>query len=104
MASEFYQEIYKIIKQIPKGKVATYGQVAAMAGKPHAARAVGWALNRQSVPDMPWHRVISAQGKSSLPEESKRKLQQAMLEAEGVVFSAKGYLDLGVFQWNGSAF
>ena len=102
MASDFFERIYEIIQKIPKGKVATYGQVAALAGKPRAARAVGWALNNTPTEvDLPWQRVINASGRSSFDEEAKRKLQQALLKAEGVKFDKSGKVDLGKFQWNG---
>jgi methylated-DNA-protein-cysteine methyltransferase-like protein len=102
MASNFFDRIYKIIQKIPKGKVATYGQIAAMAGNPRAARMVGWALN--NCPEgsvIPWQRVINASGRSSLCEESQRKLQQALLETEGVIFDKTGRVDFEKFQWDG---
>lgn len=98
MASEFYRKIYKIICQIPKGKVATYGQIAALAGNPRAARAVGWAL-RAVNEELPWHRVINSNGKSSFPELAKRRMQQALLEQEGIRFDLQGTVDLKKFQW-----
>jgi methylated-DNA-protein-cysteine methyltransferase-like protein len=102
MASDFFARIYKIIQRIPKGKVATYGQIAALAGKPRAARAVGWALNNTPAEmDLPWQRVINASGRSSFDEETKRKLQQALLKKEGVKFDKIGRVDLEKFQWNG---
>ncbi len=102
MASDLYSKIYKIIQKIPKGKVATYGQIAAMAGNPRAARMVGWALNNcPDGSDIPWQRVINASGRSSLAEESKRKLQQALLETEGVRFDKTGKVDFEKFQWDG---
>jgi methylated-DNA-protein-cysteine methyltransferase-like protein len=101
MKSQF-DEIYKIILKIPKGKVATYGQIAALSGNPGAARTVGWALNNLKEGSLvPWHRVINAKGSSSFPLQSKRRLQQALLEAEGVVFNLAGKVDLGQYQWNG---
>jgi len=103
MASAFYYKIYEIIHQIPTGKVATYGQIAILAGRPGAARAVGWALH-SSKPEtsIPWHRVISASGKSSFPDPLQRKLQQSLLETEGVRFDRNGKTDLNLFQWDGA--
>ncbi len=102
MPSDFFERIYKIIQKIPKGKVATYGQIAALAGKPRAARAVGWALNNTPPElDLPWQRVINASGRSSFDEEAKRKLQAALLKKEGVKFNRSGQVDLQKFQWNG---
>ncbi len=101
MASERYERIYTVVAEIPEGKVATYGQVAALAGIPRHARQVGYALH--ALPedrDLPWHRVINAQGEVSLRAEPGREgLQRAMLEAEGVLFKASGRVDLGVFRW-----
>ncbi|NIR51339.1 MGMT family protein [candidate division KSB1 bacterium] len=102
MKSQAFERIYEIIQKIPKGKVVTYGQVAALAGYPGAARTVGWALGSLTgEKDLPWHRVINASGKSSLAEETQRKLQQALLEAEGVVFDENGKVDLEKFRWKG---
>ena len=101
MPSNLFNKIHEIILKIPKGKVATYGQVAALAGNPRAARTVGWALNSYpKSPELPWQRVINAGGKSSFPSEGKRKLQQALLEAEGIMFE-NGQVNLDVFQWDG---
>ena len=102
MSSKLFERIYKVVSSIPEGKVATYGQVAALAGHPGAARVVGWALHSAPEPlGLPWHRVISATGKSSLPERSARQLQQALLEQEGVRFDRQGRVDLATFQWQG---
>ncbi len=101
MTTSLFQKIYKIILRIPKGKVATYGQIAALAGNPRAARTVGWVLHGLSGDDLPWHRVINAQGRSSFPEQSRRKLQQALLEAEGVIFEDDQSVPLHVFRWDG---
>jgi methylated-DNA-protein-cysteine methyltransferase related protein len=85
-----YDAIYNIVRQIPYGQVATYGQVAELAGLPRRARLVGYALFRVAPDDdIPWHRVINAQGEIS---ESPQRLggddlQRVLLEAEGVKFS-----------------
>ena len=63
MSSNLFAKINEIISKIPKGKVATYGQVAALAGNPRAARTVGWVLNSHSKSsELPWQRVINAKG------------------------------------------
>lgn len=86
--SETYARIYAVVKRIPRGRVATYGQIAEIAGIPGAARQVGYALN--SIPDgarLPWQRVINAQGTVSRradPDDEMR--QRRLLEAEGVRF------------------
>ncbi|MFQ5710075.1 MAG: MGMT family protein [bacterium] len=100
MTSNLFQQFYKIIARIPKGKVATYGQIARLAGRPGCARMVGWALH--TLPDaaeVPWHRVINARGQSSFPDDYHRRLQQSLLEAEGVRFDEQGRIDLERFRW-----
>lgn len=99
-----FQSIYAIIKKIPHGKVATYGQVAALAGLGRGARQVGTAL--RLTPDnvkIPWHRVINAQGRISVRLKDWRSggddLQKILLEAEGVTFNENEKIDLKRFQW-----
>ncbi|WP_448561785.1 MGMT family protein [Trichothermofontia sp.] len=97
-----YDAIYAIVHQIPYGRVATYGQVATLAALPGQARLVGYALYRVAPDaDIPWHRVINAKG--TISHSSLRQgtdyLQQALLEAEGVVFNANGQIDLRQYQW-----
>ena len=97
-----YSLFYAAASRIPSGRVATYGAVAAEAGLPGRARQVGYAM--AALPDehdVPWHRVINAQG-----EVSKRrggstfeKIQRTLLEAEGVVFDHRGRVDLEAFGW-----
>lgn len=97
-----FDTFYRVIARIPRGKVATYGQVAALAGHPGAARMVGWALH--ALPggsEIPWHRVINARGGLSLSDEMSRRLQQALLEAEGVDVDHNGKVDLEVYRWPG---
>jgi methylated-DNA-protein-cysteine methyltransferase-like protein len=99
-AKGFFRQAYDLIAQIPRGRVATYGQIAAFLGDPRAARTVGWALH--SLPpegDIPWHRVINSQGRISLtyhPEE-----QRARLEEEGMRFNEKDQIDLSTYGWEG---
>lgn len=96
-----YERIYAVVEQIPEGRVATYGQVAALAGLGRAARQVGYALH--SLPedsDLPWHRVINARG-----EVSPRAMpgwdgyQRHLLEEEGVELDDRGRIDLERFRW-----
>lgn len=86
---------------IPRGRVATYGDVARHAGLPGAARRTGMAL--RCLPEgshIPWHRVINAQGRISFPQGSAaRHRQRERLEAEGVVFRANGSVNLGRYRW-----
>lgn len=97
-----YEQIYRVVCQIPPGKVATYGQVAALAGIPRHARQVGYALY-QVAPgsDIPWQRVVNAQGKISYSPFRKGNddFQQQLLIDEGVVFDPDGKIDLQQYQW-----
>lgn len=93
-------KVWATAKSIPRGRVTTYGALAAAAGFPRAARLAGFAL-KNTPPGMvlPWHRVLNAQGKSSFPPRSKAwREQRRRLEAEGVVFIA-GRVDLRRYGW-----
>lgn len=96
-----YQRIYAVVQAIPMGRVATYGQVAAVAGLAGHARQVGYALH--SLPegtDVPWHRVINARGEvSPRSEEGWEHFQRHLLEEEGVCFNDNGRVDLSRFRW-----
>jgi methylated-DNA-protein-cysteine methyltransferase related protein len=98
----YYDDVYEIVQRIPHGRVSTYGRIAALIAVPRGARGVGWALAGLD-PDraqlVPWWRVINAAGRIS--NEYNAALQRELLEAEGVVFDARGYVDLGRFLWNG---
>ncbi len=84
----FYQRVYQIVEQIPAGKVATYGQIAALAGSPKAARQVGWVLHSlkgNQLKQIPWHRVINSRGYiSTTCREHSALLQKKLLKQEGV--------------------
>lgn len=96
----FTERVVKVIKRIPKGRVATYGLVAAMAGNPRAARQVVRTLNTQSEKhDLPWHRVINSKGTISLPKGRGFELQRSMLEDEGVEITKAGAVDLDRYLW-----
>jgi methylated-DNA-protein-cysteine methyltransferase-like protein len=100
MNSPFHQRVKQVIKRIPKGKVATYGQIAMLAGDPRGARQVSWVLNSSSEKDkLPWHRVINRQGRISLPENMGYELQRALLSDEGIEFGLRDTIDLERFQW-----
>ena len=99
-----YSQYYDVVRQIPSGHVATYGQVALVAGLPGRARQVGYAMS--SVPDdsdVPWHRVINAKGAVSHRSGGStfETIQRTLLEAEGVVFDDRGRVDLDRYQWAG---
>ncbi len=99
MAS-LYDQIYRVVRRIPRGKVATYGQVARLAGLPNQARLVGYALHALSHDEVPWQRVLNARGQVSPrgingPDE----LQRELLEDEGIEFDLRGRVDLSRFAW-----
>jgi methylated-DNA-protein-cysteine methyltransferase-like protein len=96
-----FERIYDVVRRIPKGRVATYGQIASLSGIAGDARLVGYALS--ALPeghDVPWHRVINATGGISRRSSTEYvKIQRAMLEAEGVEFDARGNTSLARYQW-----
>jgi methylated-DNA-protein-cysteine methyltransferase related protein len=100
-STSLWPRIYAVVARVPRGRVVTYGQVAALAGLPRQARLVGYAMH--GLPDgstLPWHRVINAQGRVSVrsfagPSEG---LQRHLLEEEGVAFDA-GRVNLKRFRW-----
>lgn len=95
--SSFNERVYALVRRIPRGKVLTYGRVAALLGVPRGARAVGWALHG-APPDVPWQRVINAKGCiSTRCPEHPPQLQRALLMAEGVRFTAEDSLRLADF-------
>jgi methylated-DNA-protein-cysteine methyltransferase related protein len=100
MSNPLYHRIYDVVRHIPHGRVATYGQVALVVGPPATAQQVGEAMaalrDDHPEPPVPWQRVINAQGKVSTGRH-----QQQLLEREGIVFNAKGSTDLRRFGWQG---
>lgn len=97
---EQWQRIHAVVKKIPKGRVATYGQVARLAGLPRRARLVGYVLSALEDERVPWHRVVNSQGAiSGRSEPLFVRQQRELLEQEGVVFSAAGRLSLSRFRW-----
>jgi methylated-DNA-protein-cysteine methyltransferase-like protein len=102
----FYRRIYKVVRHIPKGRVATYGLVARLAGRPGAARMVGWALSALSdEADVPWWRVLNAAGRISLSgADHNSVLQRALLLREGVKFAPGGAVNLATFGWPAEAY
>jgi len=102
--SDRYQRIYAVVGAIPRGKVATYGQIAALAGYPGQARQVGYALH--ALPEgsaLPWHRVVNARGEVSLRSEGGWEgYQRHLLEEERVRFDERGNLDLSRYRWEPS--
>jgi methylated-DNA-protein-cysteine methyltransferase-like protein len=99
--SDNYSRIYAVVRRIPRGRVATYGQVARIAGLPGHARQVGYALHSMATDrPVPWHRVVNARGEISPRSEIGSDLiQRQLLEREGVVFNDADRLLLSRFQW-----
>lgn len=98
--SKYKERVYDIVRQIPSGRVMTYGQIAAMRGAGYTPRTVGFVMHAADTENVPWQRVINSQGacstgKMMLPVN----LQQKMLEDEGVEFDEKGRCDLNVYRW-----
>lgn len=95
--SDRFQPVYEVVRLIPEGRIATYGDVAALAGRPGAPRWTGQALAKLNDPAVPWHRVLNAQGRISLDGERGREQRRRLL-AENVVFTA-GRVNLDRFRW-----
>lgn len=102
MSTGLYQRFYRIIAQVPPGRVVTYGQVAALAGVPRAARQVGYAL--AATPpgvDIPWHRVVNARGEISRRADPDAAIRQRLLlEAEGVLFDENERISFAQYGWS----
>lgn len=96
---------YRVVRRIPRGRVATYGQIALLAGRPRAARQVGYALAalRGSKHRIPWQRVLAARPRGraavSILDPMGAAVQRALLEGEGVRFDAMGRIELSEFGW-----
>lgn len=96
-----YDKIYDVVRQIPRGRVATYAQVASLAGLPRQARLVGYALNALRDDSVPWHRVINSKGRISERSRGNHdRLQREMLEDEGIEFSPGNGISLQKYRWH----
>lgn len=98
---DFNARVHDAVRAIPPGRVSSYGTIAAIAGRPRAARGVGRVLRQLSDDsDLPWWRVINARGEISIPRSGHaRGLQRALLEDDGVVFGVAGRVDMRLFGW-----
>jgi methylated-DNA-protein-cysteine methyltransferase-like protein len=97
-----YEQIYAVVSLIPKGRVATYGQIAELAGIKRGARQVGYALAALGAAQrVPWHRVVNAKGEISRRADpaGHEKLQRGLLEDEGIVFDARQRISLARYRW-----
>src|SRR5690349_1681308 len=99
--SSTHDTILAVVRRIPRGRVATYGQIAALAGLARQPRLVGYALHAlPASTTVPWHRVINARGMVSIRSDRTASLsQRLLLEREGIVFDARGRLSLVRFGW-----
>jgi len=107
----FYEQVYAVVRRIPRGRVTSYGRIAAMLGAPNAARAVGYALRALKDKDdddfepVPWQRVINSQGRISIVNREHGAQRQAeILREEGVEVSEALYIDLEKYLWAGLHF
>ncbi len=92
-----FEEVWRVVRRIPRGKVATYGQVSRMIDRRLTPVGVGWALSG-APDDVPWQRVLNSKGGISTDRQHEG-LQRSMLEAEGVRFDSSGHVDLKRYQW-----
>lgn len=103
--NSFFQAVYAVVRRIPRGRVATYGQIALLCGSPRAARAVGWALHQNPQPIViPCHRVVNREGRLA-PQFAfgGEEMQRELLESEGVPFRSDGFVELALAQWDGNS-
>jgi methylated-DNA-protein-cysteine methyltransferase-like protein len=102
-----WNDYYKVVRRIPKGKVSTYGAIADFAGRPRSARHVGYALAalRGTANDVPWHRVMGAHTKAKakvvIRDPIGGSIQRGLLEDEGVEFDERGHVSLVEYGWTG---
>ena len=100
MVKPFTENVLLVIKAIPRGKVLSYGRVAALAGNPRGARQVSRILHSMSQKhDLPWHRVVNAQGRISLPRGRGYELQKALLVSEDICFSRGQTINFSICLW-----
>ena len=100
MSGAVFAAFYGVVRRVPAGKVATYGQVARLAGMPRCARTVGYAMAACRDPSVPCHRVVDRFGGTKACFDTFAPgTQRAMLEAEGILFRPDGAVDLAHCQW-----
>jgi len=101
MVTEFTKNVIKLIQNIPKSKVLTYGRIAKLAGNPKAARQVSWILHSSTKKyNLPWHRVINSKGLITLKNELDKQDQKFLLMKEGVKFCKEYQIDLASSLWS----
>ena len=103
--SKYRECVYEIVRQIPVGRVMTYGQIAGILGEGYTPRTVGFVMHGANTKETPWQRVINSQGACSTGKMTVPvNLQQQILEHEGVKFNEKGRCDLKIYQWSPEGF
>jgi methylated-DNA-protein-cysteine methyltransferase-like protein len=103
-SSALFKRFYAVVRRIPRGRVATYGDIARAAGAPRHARQVGYALSALRDDTLPWQRVINSKGEVSARFEPYwEKLQRKLLEKEGVTFDENGRISLQRFRWKSAS-
>jgi methylated-DNA-protein-cysteine methyltransferase-like protein len=96
-----FPRIYEVVRQVPRGRVASYGQIAEIVGAGSDARMVGYAMHATPEgSDVPWQRIVNREGKISIPGQGGA-IQRMRLEAEGIAFDARGRIDMKRFGWEG---
>ena len=108
-APNFYEQVYAVVRRIPRGQVTSYGRIAKMLGRPNAARAVGYAMHalqdsedQPEYANIPWQRVINSQGRISIVNREHDAHEQAeLLRAEGIAISQDLKVDLDTYLWEG---
>ena len=102
---QYRERVFEIVKQIPVGRVMTYGQIAAILGEGYTPRTVGYVMHAADTKKIPWQRVINSQGACSTGRMTVPvNLQQKILEDEGVKFNEKSRCDLKIYQWSPQGF
>lgn len=96
----YREKVYEIVRQIPSGKVMTYGQIAEILGEGYTARTIGYVMHAADTEKVPWQRVINSKGGCSTQKLTvPHNIQQTILEDEGIEFSEKGFCDLNIYRW-----
>ena len=97
---QYRERVYKIVSEIPQGRVMTYGQIAEILGEGYTPRTVGFVMHAADTQNIPWQRVINSQGACSTGRMTVPvNLQQQILESEGIKFDERGRCDLNVYRW-----
>lgn len=96
----YRERVYEIVREIPSGKVMTYGQIAEILGEGYTARTVGFVMHAAETENVPWQRVINSKGGCSTGKMTVPvNLQQKMLEEENIEFNEKGFCNLNIYRW-----